>query len=140
MKQFRKAEQLKQVALMAIAVQSDPNDIMELKQIFQALDKDNNGNITLQELQAGLGDRENAEELIEILKGADTDESGTINYTGKYLSQITQTSNIIIFEPTAKIHIFFIPSSVLFLRILGRYYGPNHLPSRQLLENCFQDD
>ncbi len=50
MKQFRKAEQLKQVALMAIAVQSDPNDIKELKNIFQALDKDNNGNITFEEL------------------------------------------------------------------------------------------
>ena len=30
-KQFRKCEKLKQVALMAIAVQSDPNDIAELK-------------------------------------------------------------------------------------------------------------
>jgi len=28
-----------------------------------------------------LGDRENGEELLEILKGADTDNSGTINYT-----------------------------------------------------------
>lgn len=33
-KQFRKSEKLKQVALMAIAVQSDPNDIAELKEIF----------------------------------------------------------------------------------------------------------
>jgi Ca2+-binding EF-hand superfamily protein len=68
---------------MAIAVQSDPNDIAELKQIFQALDRDNNGCITFEELQVGLGDRENAEELVQILKGADTDGNGTINYTGK---------------------------------------------------------
>ena len=34
MKQFQKAEKLKQVALMAIAVQADPNEIVELKKIF----------------------------------------------------------------------------------------------------------
>ena len=74
---------MKQVALMAIAVQSDPNDIAELKTIFQALDSDNNGNITFEELQRGIGNRQNGSELIEILKGADTDGNGTINYTGK---------------------------------------------------------
>ena len=69
---------------MAIAVQSDPNDIQELKSIFQALDRDGNGSISLEELQHGLGERENGEQLISILRGADTDNSGTINYTGKY--------------------------------------------------------
>lgn len=82
-KQFQKSEKIKQVALMAIAVQSDPNDIQELKEIFQALDRDGNGSISLEELQHGLGERENAAQLIEILGGADTDNSGTINYTGK---------------------------------------------------------
>ena len=56
-KKFQKSEKIKQVALMAIAVQSDPNDIIELKNIFQALDKDGNGCITFDELQAGLGTR-----------------------------------------------------------------------------------
>jgi len=83
MKKFAKGQKLKQVALMAIAVQSDPNDIEELKVIFQALDNDGNGSITFEELQRGLGQRENGDELISILKGADTDNSGTINYTGK---------------------------------------------------------
>lgn len=69
---------------MAIAVQSDPQDIEDLKKIFQELDKDGNGSITFEELQLGLGDRENADELLEILRGADTDGSGAINYTGKY--------------------------------------------------------
>lgn len=46
---------------MAIAVQSDPNDIKELKEIFMALDKDGNGSLTLEELQNGLGERENGE-------------------------------------------------------------------------------
>jgi calcium-dependent protein kinase len=34
MKQFQKSEKLKQVALMAIAVQSDPKELEELKNIF----------------------------------------------------------------------------------------------------------
>lgn len=83
MKQFNHSQKIKQVALMAIAVQSDPRDIEELKQIFQELDKNGDGSITFEELQAGLGSKENGEELLEILRGADTDGSGTINYTGK---------------------------------------------------------
>jgi len=34
MKQFQHSQKLKQVALMAIAVQSDPKEINELKEIF----------------------------------------------------------------------------------------------------------
>jgi len=91
MKKFAKGQKLKQVALMAIAVQSDPNDIEELKVIFQALDNDGNGSITFEELQRGLGQRENGDELISILKGADTDNSGTINYTEFLAAAMDQT-------------------------------------------------
>jgi len=37
--------------------------------------------VSLQELQAGLGERENGEELLLILQAADTDGNGVINYT-----------------------------------------------------------
>ena len=36
---------------MAIAVQSDPNDIRELKEMFQALDIDGNGTVSFEELE-----------------------------------------------------------------------------------------
>lgn len=81
MKQFQHSQKLKQVALMAIAVQSDPKELQELKDIFQELDKNGDGSISFEELQAGLGNRENGEELLSILKAADTDGNGTINYT-----------------------------------------------------------
>ena len=83
MKKFQKAEKLKQVALMAIAVQTDPNEVKELKNLFQALDVDGNGSVSLNELQSGLGERENGEQLLQILMAADTDGNGVINYTGK---------------------------------------------------------
>lgn len=81
MKQFQHSQKLKQVALMAIAVQSDPNEVMELKNIFQELDKNGDGTISFDELQVGLGKRENGAELMAILRAADTDGNGTINYT-----------------------------------------------------------
>ena len=55
MKKFQKGEKLKQVALMAISVQIDPKEIEDLKKIFQELDKDGNGSISMDELQTGLG-------------------------------------------------------------------------------------
>ena len=68
---------------MAIAVQSAPEDIRELKEMFQALDRDGNGTISFAELEEGLGERENRDELMNLLKAADTDGNGTINYSGK---------------------------------------------------------
>ena len=66
---------------MAIAVQADPNDIKDLKEMFQALDVDGNGSISFEELKTGLGDRENGAQLLELMQAADTDKSGTINYS-----------------------------------------------------------
>jgi Ca2+-binding EF-hand superfamily protein len=58
------------------------------------LDKDGNGSITFEELQQGLGDRENADDLMEILRAADTDGSGAINYTGKSFEANTLQSSL----------------------------------------------
>lgn len=80
-KKFMKGCKIQQAALTAIAVQASPDDIKELKDIFKALDKNSDGTITFEELKAGLGHKENAETLIELLKGADLDNSGSIDYT-----------------------------------------------------------
>ena len=37
--------------------------------------------MTLEELRAGLTDIKNGDEILELMKAADTDSSGTINYT-----------------------------------------------------------
>ena len=75
---------------MAIAVQADPGELEDLKKIFKALDTDGSGSIDFAELQTGLGERENAHELLEILKAADTDGNGQINYTEFLAATMTQ--------------------------------------------------
>jgi calcium-dependent protein kinase len=80
-KKFQHHKKLKQAALTAIAVQANPNDIKVLKDTFKALDKNGDGCLTFEELRQGLTDVKNAEEILEILRAADTDHSGTINYT-----------------------------------------------------------
>jgi len=37
--------------------------------------------VTFEELKAGLGHKENSETLLALLRGADTDNSGSIDYT-----------------------------------------------------------
>jgi calcium-dependent protein kinase len=46
-----------------------------------SLDVNGDGSLTLEELRVGLQGKENAEELLIIMKGADTDGSGEINYS-----------------------------------------------------------
>jgi len=79
---------------MAIAVQTDPADITELKNIFEELDVNGDGNINFDELQKGLAGRDNAENLLAVLKGADVDNSGTINYT-EFLAATMNTTTFL---------------------------------------------
>jgi len=46
-----------------------------------ALDVNKDGSISLEELKAGLGGREDGETLYSLLKAADLDKSGQIDYT-----------------------------------------------------------
>ena len=62
-------------------MQANPNEIKQLKDTFKALDKNGDGCLTLDELRQGLTDVKNADEILELMKAADTDGSGTINYT-----------------------------------------------------------
>ena len=74
---------MQQAAMTAIAVQAGPDDIKNLKDIFLAIDKNGDGTLSFQEIEDGLKQLkiENADELLEVLKKADTDKSGQIDYT-----------------------------------------------------------
>ena len=62
-------------------MQASPDDIRDLKEIFKSLDKNGDGSLTLEELRVGLQGKENGETLLNLMKSADTDNSGEINYT-----------------------------------------------------------
>lgn len=46
-----------------------------------SLDVNGDGSLTLEELRKGLEGKENGDTLLELMKSADTDGSGEINYT-----------------------------------------------------------
>jgi calcium-dependent protein kinase len=80
-KTFANHSKMKQAALTAISVQASPEDILDLKDLFKSLDKNGDGSLTLEELRVGLAGKENGETLLNLMKSADTDNSGEINYT-----------------------------------------------------------
>ena len=118
---------------MAISVQIDPNEIQELKKIFQELDRDGNGSISFEELSVGLGDRENGEELLRILQAADTDGNGNINYTGKYLITTEFQTRWGKPEDVAQVLI-----ALFDARIHRSYYGSENIHERAVSEDSFQ--
>ena len=80
-KKFNKSSKLAKAAITAITVQTSPDDIKDLKALFMQLDINNDGSITYDELHKGLKDYENGDMILELMKSADTDGSGEINYT-----------------------------------------------------------
>jgi calmodulin len=60
----------------------------DIKSAFSLIDKDADGVITtsdIYELMMGLGEMLTDEEITELIKTADLDNDGQINYRGKYL-------------------------------------------------------
>ena len=49
--------------------------------MFIQLDVNGDGSLSLDEIQAGLKDRKDAGNIMDMIRAADTDGSGDINYT-----------------------------------------------------------
>ncbi|KAI9113326.1 hypothetical protein K1719_015851 [Acacia pycnantha] len=83
MKQFRAMNKMKKLALKVIAENLSEEEIKGLKQMFNNMDTDNSGTITLEELRAGLtklGSKLNESEIQQLMDAADVDKNGTIDY------------------------------------------------------------
>ncbi|XP_059668986.1 calcium-dependent protein kinase 17 [Cornus florida] len=83
LKQFRAMNKFKKVALRVIAGCLSEEEIMGLKQMFKAIDTDNSGTITLEELKQGLdkqGTKLSEYEAKQLMDAADADGNGTIDY------------------------------------------------------------
>ncbi|KAE8725490.1 Calcium-dependent protein kinase isoform 2 [Hibiscus syriacus] len=83
MKQFRRMNKLKQLALKVIAENLSSEEIQGLKQMFANIDTDNSGTITYEELKTGLarlGSKLTETEVQQLMEAADVDGNGSIDY------------------------------------------------------------
>ncbi|WOL08930.1 calcium-dependent protein kinase 10-like [Canna indica] len=83
LKQFSAMNKLKKMALRVIASNLSEDEIAGLKAMFKMIDTDNSGQITFDELKAGLervGAKLKESEIHALMQAADVDNSGTIDY------------------------------------------------------------
>lgn len=84
MKQFKAMNKLKQLALKVIAENLTEDEIKGLKQMFNNMDTDRSGTITVEELKDGLaklGSKISEAEVQKLMEAVDVDKSGSIDYT-----------------------------------------------------------
>jgi len=84
MQGFSAMNKLKRQALMLIASNMAPEQLAGLKAIFEAIDKDNSGSITVDEMKQGLHEQGSVldqEELDQLIDSLDADKNGTIDYS-----------------------------------------------------------
>ncbi|KAJ4908812.1 Calcium-dependent protein kinase 1 [Raphanus sativus] len=83
MKQFSAMNKFKKMALRVIAESLSEEEIAGLKEMFNMIDADKSGQITFEELKAGLkrvGANLKESEILDLMQAADVDKSGTIDY------------------------------------------------------------
>ena len=83
-KDFRQKGKLQKLALNMIAHFVEDEKVTELKLMFQTMDTDGNGTITIEEMKAGLesvGLAELTANLDQTMKALDNDGSGKIDYS-----------------------------------------------------------
>ncbi|XP_068650541.1 calcium-dependent protein kinase 1-like [Aristolochia californica] len=88
LKQFSAMNKLKKMALKVIAESMSEEEIAGLKEMFKMIDADNSGQITCEELNAGLkrvGANLKEAEIYALMEAADIDNSGTIDY-GEFIA------------------------------------------------------
>ncbi|GLT57014.1 hypothetical protein SLA2020_300210 [Shorea laevis] len=96
MKQFSAMNKLKKMALMVIAESLSEEEIAGLKELFKMIDTDNSGQISFEELKAGLkrvGANLKESEIYDLMHAADIDNSGTIDY-GEFIAATLHLNKI----------------------------------------------
>ena len=82
MSAYKNTNNLKKAALTYIASRLNDEEIKNLKEIFLALDTNQDGTLTVQEVKEGLANLKDSNiNLEELFSSIDTDKSGVINYT-----------------------------------------------------------
>ncbi|EPS73126.1 calcium-dependent protein kinase 2 [Genlisea aurea] len=88
MKQFSAMNRLKKMTIRFIAESLSEEEIAGLREMFKMIDADSSGQITFEELKAGLkkfGANLKESEIYDLMQAADIDNSGTIDY-GEFIA------------------------------------------------------
>ncbi|XP_057778701.1 calcium-dependent protein kinase 1-like isoform X2 [Salvia miltiorrhiza] len=96
LKQFSAMNRLKKMALRVIAESMSEDEIAGLRELFKMIDTDNSGQITFEELKAGLtrvGANLKESEIYDLMQAADVDNSGTIDY-GEFIAATLHLNKI----------------------------------------------
>ncbi|KAK4756115.1 hypothetical protein SAY87_009872 [Trapa incisa] len=96
LKQFSAMNKLKKMAFRVIAESLSEEEIAGLKEMFRMIDADNSGQITFEELKAGLkrvGANLRESEIYDLMQAADVDNSGTIDY-GEFIAAMLQLNKV----------------------------------------------
>ena len=84
-REYNESNQLKKIMLLYIASKLEENEILDLKTLFKAFDKDNNGQIDYDEFEKGILELNskdiNKEEIKKCFDDIDIDHNGKIDYT-----------------------------------------------------------
>ena len=87
---------IKKMGLMFIASRLDENEINNLKNVFSAIDKGKDGQISFEELKKGLMELKSThlseEELKKVFDSIDVDKNGKIDYT-EFIAATIETAN-----------------------------------------------
>jgi len=87
---------IKKMGLMFIASRLDENEINNLKNVFSAIDKGKDGQISFEELKKGLLELKSShlseEELKKVFDSIDVDKNGKIDYT-EFIAATIETAN-----------------------------------------------
>ena len=93
LKKYTEENKLKKAILTYIASRLNDNEVKTLKEIFENLDINKDGTLTLDEMKKGLHQLKDNNidiDVKSIFKGIDTDSSGRIDYTEFLASSINQ--------------------------------------------------
>ncbi|XP_040991547.1 calcium-dependent protein kinase 1-like [Juglans microcarpa x Juglans regia] len=96
LKQFSAMNKLKKMALRVIAENLSEEEIAGLKEMFKMIDTDDSGQISFEELKAGLkrfGANLKESEIYDLMQAADIDNSGTIDY-GEFIAATLHLNKI----------------------------------------------
>ncbi|KAI4364154.1 hypothetical protein MLD38_020284 [Melastoma candidum] len=96
LKQFSAMAKLKKIAIRVIADILSEEEIAGLKGMFEMIDTDNSGSITLEELKKGLekvGANLKDTEISGLMQAADMDNSGTIDY-GEFIAAMLHLNKV----------------------------------------------